>query len=63
MDMPDIKHTVRDEENQITYHVMAYRQMSQSEVLFAVRYHASTLKRKPKRGTTFTILTVIGACD
>lgn len=60
MQAPNIKNTLIDPERNITYHVMAYRKLSERELLQAVRYSVSQLKRKPKKGSVNTIITVIG---
>lgn len=61
MKPPHISNPIKDPESDVTYNVMAYRQLSQSEVAHAVRYYLSQAKkRKPKPGSTITIFTVIG---
>ena len=63
--MPSIKHTVRDEQNNVTYHVMAYRQLSEQEVLASVKYYLSQPKmrrrKKPERDKEITIISLYGA--
>ena len=64
--MPDSPHVVNilvDPEKDITYRIMAYRELSREEKVLALRaFKAGTPKSKwPKPGTTGTILTTIGA--
>lgn len=59
MEFPNIKTTVLDAEKKITYHVAAYRKLSDHEALNAVRFFLSTQKKKPKSGSTVTIITSI----
>jgi len=59
MKSPDIVTTLKDQERGITYHVVAFRALSRQELLTAVRYYLSTVKKNPKRGTVIRIITVI----
>lgn len=64
MQPPNISNPIKDPEADVTYNVMAYRQLSRAEVVQAVRmYMAQKKGKKPKRGTTVTIITVIGATE
>ena len=62
MQMPDAKNTIKDEKNDITYEVMAYRKLNRSELVQAVRIYHSLQKRraKLKRVMNVTIATTIG---
>ena len=65
MPMPDLRRTIRDEKNNVTDHVMAYRPLTRGELIQSVRMlHAQpTIRRrkKPLKNEVFTILTVQGA--
>ena len=62
---PDVRNTVRDEEHNVTYHIMAYRTLSKEEMILTVRqYLAQPRLRRRKtreRHKVITILTVHGA--
>lgn len=59
MEMPGVKNTIVDDEKKITYHVMAYRELTRVEVVNAVRHFLSTQKKKPKPNSTITIVSLI----
>jgi hypothetical protein len=62
MEMPNVRHTARDEARNLTFHVMAYRALTREEVAGAVRYWFTQLrKKKAPKNQTITILTVFGA--
>lgn len=63
MEMPKVSHTYKDTKNDLTYVVMAYRKLTEDEFVRAVVYFRSQQKRKPKRGSQFVIMTMIGARD
>lgn len=63
MEVPSVRSSIKDPVKEITYHVMAYRILTRSEVVQAVNYYNSTTKQKPKRGSSVTITTIIGAHD
>ncbi len=64
MEQPRVSNTIRDEENGVTYDVVAYRKLSREEIVHAIRhYRASKKAKKPKKGTTVTIVTIIGYDD
>jgi hypothetical protein len=63
MDLPKVRHPIRDPETNVTYVVMAYRQLTQHEVVQTVRIHQRQTRKKPKHGSTVTILTVLGATE
>ena len=62
---PQIRNTVRDKKNNVTYHIMADRALSREEMLVAVgQYHAQPGVRRrkmPLRNKVITILTLFGA--
>jgi len=64
MQMPNVSNVAKDDERNITFNVLAYRKLSESELLRAIRYFRSTKQgRKLKKNTTYTILSTIGARD
>jgi len=61
MKQPDIVSTIVDKERDITYRVVAYRQLTRDELVMSVRhFHAQKKKPKVKPGQTVTIVSVIG---
>ena len=60
MQQPHVRNTARDETNDVTYHVMAFRKLTESELVNAVRYYRARNRRKPKRGSSVTIISIIG---
>lgn len=61
MQGPNINNIIKDEENDVTYEIMAYRRLSKGEMVDAVRFYQSQKKtKKPKKGSTITIITIIG---
>lgn len=62
MEQPSVRSSIYDPERDVTFHVMAYRELARAERVAAVRHAlASTPKRKhPKPGSTWTIVTIIG---
>lgn len=60
--MPDVRNTIRDEKNDITYDVLAYRKLNYAELVQAVRVYDTTRTRKTKlqNGMTVTIVSTIG---
>jgi hypothetical protein len=61
MQMPNVRNVLRDPTKQINYEVMAYRALSEQELLMAVRVYLSNTKKskRPKPGQTVTIYSVI----
>lgn len=64
-DLPAVKNVLVDEENDVRYEVLAYRALSEEELLFAVRYSLASgrPKRKPKCGSVVRLVTLIGHGD
>lgn len=61
MEQPGVKTTLHDPERGIDFHVIAYRTLSRSELISAVRsFMASKRRPKLKRGQSITIVTIIG---
>lgn len=65
MQQPNVKSSIRDDENNVTYHVMAYRTLSREELVQCVRMYLSqpAIRRRktPVKNKEITIITVIGA--
>lgn len=65
MQPPNVKTSLREEHNNFTYHVAAYRSLSRDEMLQAIGYYLSRLsrarKRRPMRDGSVTIVTLHGA--
>ncbi|MEO9595805.1 hypothetical protein [Rhodopirellula bahusiensis] len=62
MKAPSISNIVRDEKRNITINVMAYRKLSERELVQSVRYFRSTKQgRRLKKNSTYTIMSIIGA--
>lgn len=59
MEMPQVATEVRDAANDVMYRVMAYRKLEPKEALQFVRLQLRQSKRKPKRGSTVTIITTV----
>ena len=62
MKQPDFSKTVFDESASVTYHVMAYRELTDAEAVRMVKsYLQDTIPRKrPKRGSVVKIRTSLG---
>jgi hypothetical protein len=63
MQLPDTRHVVRDEKRNITYTVMAYRQMSEAEVTATVYNFIAMNRKKIKKNRSYVIYTTIGGRD
>jgi len=61
MEMPSVKNVARDQKRNITYEVMAYRELTREEVDRAVRRFLSTERGWPAwRNLVCTIVTLVG---
>ena len=64
-EMPDVRSTIRDENRNVTYHVLAYRALARDELVAAVRHYHSqpSVRRKGRqmRNAVITIFTTHGA--
>lgn len=60
MEQPTIKSAIRDAERDITYIVLAYRTLSRSELVMAVRVFLQQNRKHPKKGSVVTIHSLIG---
>jgi hypothetical protein len=58
MQQPEIRHELKDTENNILFIVMAYRQLSKSEILTAINYW-TVRNKKPRPGSQIIIPTTI----
>lgn len=64
MQQPDVRTSLHDPNTEVTYHVIAYRTLSRQELLQSVATYLSKNKRKrPKPGSSVTIITIIGVND
>ena len=63
MEAPNVLNVLTDPQKNIRYEVMAYRALSEQELLQAVRIAVSMMKKKPKKNTKYTFITVIGHND
>ncbi len=64
MELPQVENILDDQDRNIRYVVRAYRKLSEQELVLAVRAFLSMQRgRRPKRNTTYEIITVIGARD
>jgi hypothetical protein len=62
--IPDVLNTIVDRKREITYHIMAYRPLTREEMALALRqYWAQKGSLKVERGSTVTIVSVIGDDD
>lgn len=59
MHMPNVSNPIRDSQRGVVYNVLAYRELSRDERVMAVGYYLSQAKKKPKRGTQVTIISII----
>ena len=60
MEAPTIKNILHDESKNIRYVILAYRTLTRNELLSWVRFGVSNMKKKPKRNSTYTFVTIIG---
>ena len=61
MRQPDVRTSMTDPREGITYHVIAYRSLTRAEVIGCIRAYLNQKRRpKPKRGQDITIVTIIG---
>ena len=60
MDVPDVCNVLHDQTKNIRYELMAYRQLSEAEVVQYVRHYLANAKKKPKKNSCVRIVTIIG---
>lgn len=59
--MPNISNVAKDEKQNITFNVIAYRKLTEDELRQSIRYFRSTKEgRRIKKNTTYTIVSIIG---
>jgi hypothetical protein len=65
MQMPNIRTSIRDEECNVTYHFMGYRELTRDEMIMGVRHYLSQpqhrRRKTPIRNKEITIITSIGS--
>ncbi len=59
MKMPNIKTVLEKPVNGVKFEVLAYRKLTDREMLQAVAHFFRSAKKKPKPGSTITIVSVI----
>ena len=60
MNMPDVKHVIHDESNNITFRLWAYRKLTAKEQRHHTAQCIARMKTKPKRNTSYDFVTTIG---
>lgn len=64
MQPPNVRNVMLDKERGVRYEILAYRKLTQAEMLEAVASLWRQLRKKrlklPKKGDTFVIQTIIG---
>ena len=63
MESPNVLNVLSDPTKNIRYEVMAYRSLTEQELLFAVRTAISMMKKKPKKNSTYRFVSIIGLRD
>jgi hypothetical protein len=63
MEMPNVCNVLHDSVKNIRYELMAYRTLSEAELVQHVRYYLANAKKKPKKNSCVTIVTIIGFND
>ncbi len=63
MEQPSVRNVIKDPERKVTFVVLAYRELSRGEMVFAVRQYLSQRRGKPKKGSTVVIMTLFGFND
>lgn len=65
MDLPSQRFTLTDRTTGVTFIVLGYRTPTGAEAVFAARSYLQNLgrKKKPKKGATVTVVTLIGLQD
>lgn len=61
MELPSISHIVRDEERDIEFKVLAYRRLTDAEVMTALRAWRRSYRKKLKPRHSYTVVTTIGS--
>ena len=65
MDQPHVENVLVDTGRNVTYRVLAYRTLSEDELVQAVRFYLAHKKgkRPPRKNSTIAIMTIIGIRD
>lgn len=59
---PTIMSSIQDPRSKVTYHVMAYRELTREELVLAIRtFHGQRGAKPITAGTEVTIITSMGA--
>jgi hypothetical protein len=61
MEGPQVENKLKDEASGVTYSVLAYRRLSQDEIVQSIGFYLSRARKKPKRGSVVTIVSIVGA--
>jgi len=61
MELPNVETVLRQRDQNITYRVIAYRVLTEAELLAAVAAFRSAKKGRVKKNATYQIITSIGA--
>lgn len=61
--MPTVCNVLHDSTKNIRYELMAYRTLSEAELVQHVRYYITHAKKKPKKNSRVRIITIIGFND
>jgi hypothetical protein len=59
MKVPDVLTVLTDTRSEVRYEVYAYRELTQTEMVFAIKTYLASVKKKPKKGTCVTIHSII----
>ena len=59
METPNVPFTVRDPRNNITWAIWAYRPLEKEEAMQVLAVHLRSRRKRPKKNSTYDILTVI----
>jgi len=64
MQQPDVRTSLHDPNTEVTYHVIAFRTLSHHELLQSIAtYQSQNQRKKLKRRSSVTIITLIGFND
>lgn len=63
MGTPNVVNVAIDQQKNIRYEVIAYRQLSQPETVQAVRMAVAMMNKKPKKNMVYRFVTIIGHND
>jgi hypothetical protein len=63
MDSPNVLNVLNEPARNIRFEVLAYRKLTEQELYSAVQTGISLMKRKPKKNSKYTFVTVLGFND